>query len=94
MQKVRPFSCGSQYLDWEASNCERCTKQYVEPNFNCEIQAALLEACMGDGYITKSMAKRMGFEHIASKYVWCCPEVEWTEAWKKEYAKILKTIME
>ena len=39
MSKVRPFSSGSQFDDWEASNCHKC--KYYELD-NCDIAKALI----------------------------------------------------
>jgi hypothetical protein len=84
---VCPFSTGSQYRDWQASNCERCTK--FDPNKcdpkRCEIDFALALAYMGEGYISPEIAVRMGYDPV--KYSWPCGEVEWTEAWKEEFTK-------
>lgn len=41
MTKVRPFSCGTQMLDWTASNCERCVKHDLATNSKCEIDKAI-----------------------------------------------------
>lgn len=87
MKVIRPFSNGSQYMDWETSNCERCKKGIInELEYRCPIQKALSIAYIGDGQISDIMAKRMGIsKETVNTDVWPCGEVEWTEEWKKEY---------
>ena len=83
MTKVRPFHCGSQYADWEASNCERCTQEV-----SCDIRRTLLWAYFDDGYVPEEIGRRMGYDGSAPlRYSWPCSEVEWTEEWKAEYNK-------
>lgn len=84
---MRPFWSGTQYMDWEASNYERCTKGIIfDLEFKCDIQEALSISNIRDGEITTKMAKRMGItDETKTAYVWPCAEVEWTEEWKKEY---------
>jgi len=87
---VCPFSSGTQYLDWVANNCDKCRKgpdwKAVEmgaENTKCEIEQALSEGAI-TGRVPKEIARRMGFFENRGKYVWPCPEVEWTEEWKAE----------
>jgi len=98
VESVRPFSNGTQHLDWEASNCGRCKKaasfeQAEADKFICEIERAIGVACISDGTVSAEIAQRMGyFKNIPAKtkrfsYVWQCGEVEWTEEWKKEYER-------
>ena len=89
--RISPFSCGTQYMDWEAANCLRCKKS-VDVNddvFVCDIQEALGLACIGDGYVTDDIARRMGYFDNNGKgsfaYCWKCNEVIWTETWIVEY---------
>ncbi len=94
--KVYIFSCGTQYLDWVASNCQRCEKSVevwgnptdcYDPE-KCEVEFRLGEACMGDGRVTPEIAKRAGAtEANEGKFIWQCGEVEWTEEWEAEYGK-------
>ena len=89
---VRPFSNGSQWGDWEASNCERCTKYFDEEKgeFLCPFQEALTIACVDDGEITDEVAAGIGLtDETRGRYVWKCASVEWTEEWKAEYLKRL-----
>jgi hypothetical protein len=72
-----PFSNGTQWLDWQASNCDRCTKQN-----NCQLIDALNVAYFGDGSVSDKIAKRLAY--APGKYLWQCGEVDWTESWKAE----------
>ncbi len=90
-EKVSPFSNGSQYMDWQGCNCERCVKSVSvwdvggDATPTCEIELALMEAEISDGEVTQEIAQRMGYEGVAARYVWPCTEVEWTEEWKAEW---------
>lgn len=66
---VRPFSTGSQYMDWEAKNCDGCDLRH-----RCSILRALAFACIDDGTITATMATRMGADRSGNRYAWPCPE--------------------
>lgn len=89
---IRPFYCGTQYIDWEASNCDRCEKAVsYDMIFKCEIQAALSAACIGSGEISEEIAKRAGInEKTKNMYLWKCSEVVWTEDWINEFKKSKK----
>jgi hypothetical protein len=81
---MRPFSCGTQFGDWEGANCCRCKKGAPDGSWaTCPIQAALIEAYLGDGEISDEIADRMG--RANGRYNWPCGEVEWTEEWKSEW---------
>lgn len=75
-QTVRPFSNGTQYMDWQCSNCDSCKKQAPADasldKMPCEIEAALVLACLGDGRIPLPIWDRMG--HDEQRYVWPCKE--------------------
>jgi len=90
-KRVRPFSSGSQYMDWTASNCEstpRCSK-YLDPDDVvrggadfCELAKALAEGCIFDGTISAKQAERLDVPREAPfPYVWPCPEHD--PPWKK-----------
>jgi hypothetical protein len=85
-KRIRPFSCGTQYGDWYMSNCDRCKKGAREgqEGFKCDIDEALFEAYFGDGTVSREIAERMGAIENEGAYTWKCPEVEWTDEWKKE----------
>lgn len=80
---VRPFANGSQFGDWEESNCARCTK-YSDDAKKCPIHYAIMLAFFGDGEITEDIARRMGYFDHPGSYVWMCNEVEWAQWWKDE----------
>jgi len=86
-EKFRPFSNGTQFLDWEASNCERCTKFNPDGPSKCKLRHALLTAYWADGSVSERVAKGLGYLDNKGAYVWPCGEVEWTEEWKYEWNK-------
>ena len=74
--RVRPFYCGTQSLDWEIGNCTGCTKACTgEENdvreMPCLIMRALFFACWGDGTISHKIADMMG--RPEDRYSWPCP---------------------
>jgi len=89
-KKVYIFSNGTQFSDWQASNCARCTKSASMPENEdifpllCEIESALYDADFDNGMVTEEIMNRSGYE--SGRYVWCCNEVDWTEEWKNEYS--------
>lgn len=85
-ERIHIFSCGTQYSDWVASNCERCKKYNPDGIGNCDIDNALLIAYFDDGKVCTEIAKRAGLtEQAQGSYVWVCGEVDWTEEWKAQY---------
>jgi hypothetical protein len=85
-KRIRPFSCGTQYGAWVMSNCDRCKKGAREgQGFECDIDEALWEGYWGDGTVSMEIAERMGAIENEGAYIWQCPEVEWTDEWKKEW---------
>src|SRR5262249_57218463 len=76
--RKRPFSCGTQYLDWQEVNCCRCARQ-SDPEasldeMSCEIEAALAWACIDDGSVSLDIARRMGLPEVGFPYCWRCKE--------------------
>lgn len=75
-ESVVPFSNGSQFGDWQESNCASCTKgRLAATSFDqlvCEIDRALAEAYVGEGRIPLAIWDRMG--HDDGRYVWPCRE--------------------
>jgi hypothetical protein len=85
-KRYSPFHCGTQFGDWEASNCDRCTKGAAYGELpTCPIQYAVGSALFGDGTVSEDIAERMGFLKHKGRYGWPCNEVEWTEEWKAEF---------
>jgi hypothetical protein len=77
-KRVRPFSNGTQFMDWENANCSRC-KKYSEDASSCDLVTALTFAYFDDGTISAEHAQRIGYDSGA--YSWMCGEVEWTDEW-------------
>lgn len=87
---VRPFSNGTQYLDWEASNCSRCKKaasreQFDRGQFTCDIEKELVYGSSGSGLISDDIAARLKIDN--ERYGWPCGEWDPTEEWKAEFAR-------
>lgn len=77
MEGVIPFSNGTQYLDWQESNCRSCRKAAASDvsqwdDMPCEIERELSLACALDGRIPLTIWNRMG--HDNGRYVWPCME--------------------
>lgn len=81
-KNVRPFSCGTQDIDWQDRNCCRCARlpdgfweQYWKMESGCEIFDALSFAAVDDGTITEEIAERMGYVGGPPfDYTWDCKE--------------------
>ena len=62
-EMIRPFSCGSEFGDWQYRNCEQC-KQYDEDvKRTCEYDRELGLAYCTDGLIRKETAEKLGLLH-------------------------------
>jgi len=72
-EPIRPFACGTQFMDWERRNCERCAKAWADDEFHCDLQKALSLGAVGDGTITTEVARRIGFTDPL-RFSWDCPE--------------------
>jgi len=86
---ITPFSNGTQALDWECANCDRCKKSATNLGLpahempTCEIEIAIVHCGWGEK-MTVEMAGRMGYTENKGEYNWMCNEAEWTEEWKAE----------
>lgn len=80
----RPFSNGSQFGDWQSSNCFRCKKYNEDYRLSCPIDVAIGMAYIGDGTVSEDIYKRMGADSNINAYVWMCLEADWTDEWKEE----------
>lgn len=70
-QRVRPFSSGTQWLDWWDVNCATCHRDEEK----CEIAVGLNTASFVDGTVIADVAERMGFTRFgADHYDWPCLE--------------------
>lgn len=76
-KRIRPFSQGTQYLDWNCANCCTCARynvkdgEVVEPV--CELEEALSLACVLDGTIEPEIAVRLGVPSNTWSH-WTCKE--------------------
>lgn len=65
MEKIRPFSSGSEFEDWYTNNCEGCSISTVHNEtdvFICHIEKELINGLFGDGKINKTIAEKVGFK--------------------------------
>jgi len=77
---IRPFSCGSQYADWEDYNCCQCAKYPPEDQWQslagraamCPIALAMGEAYF-TGEIADEIARRAAYPG-PGRYNWRCGE--------------------
>lgn len=78
--KNYPFSNGTQYMDWQESNCCTCAKYRPDETDEekcCPIEYALSFAAIDDGSVTDEIARRMGYKPGPPfYYVWECTERE------------------
>lgn len=80
--EIRPFYCGTQYLDWQNKNCCRCRKsapvndQGQSEVFTCELEYCLTSACFGKGTVSEGIAARLGFKPASEVYTFKCREFE------------------
>ncbi len=74
-KKITPFSCGTQFGEWQMYNCDYCTKFDNDnpENTNCEIDEALVLGYI-TGEISNKIAQRMAYD--PSAYIWRCGEYE------------------
>ena len=76
-KRYRPFSNGSQWIDWQSNNCCGCSKAKFEKDSSdvaseCPILLALFDAMWDDGTISAEIADRMTRDD--GRYVWPCGE--------------------
>lgn len=77
-QRIHLFSNGTQYMDWSANNCDRCTKagDASEPGSSkCPLFEAIHDAAADDGTVTLEVATRLGTSVDETRYTWRCPEL-------------------
>lgn len=78
-ERIRPFSCGSEFFDWKRRNCERCKlKWQAGQSYQCDLECALDYAYGDNGMVTAAIGKRMKFDglYVAAH----CPERALVEA--------------
>lgn len=61
-RKYRPFSNGTEFMDWKDNNCDDCARgHYDEDNgYRCATQAAIDFASCTDGMVTREHAEVIG----------------------------------
>ena len=69
--RFRPFSNGTEYMDWQNANCCRCSRYHTDRHGEvvspiCHLEKALSYACVADGTITAYIADRIGRERRIS----------------------------
>jgi len=74
---IRPFSCGTEFADWENHNCAQCANtgqqsmseggEYVWGT--CELEDALTIACIGSGLVPELLAIEYGWGHDPGYWV-------------------------
>jgi len=76
--KCHPFSNGTSYMDWKANNCDRCKHGYsdVAQHWPCDLEKAIDEACIYDGSIEWTIARRMGLSFNLRDICSRCHEFE------------------
>ncbi len=62
--RVHPFANGTDYMDWNAKNCDRCNKVVYDkddqPVSACVLFNALMESMIEDGTVSAEYGKRLG----------------------------------
>lgn len=81
-EKSYPFSNGTEFLDWNCTNCCRCVRGGEDgQGAGCDIADALQDARFGDGSISEEISKRMKLERWHNEdgicvLCWPCGEFE------------------
>ena len=60
MKKITPFSCGTEFMAWQTENCHECKKYNENIKKTCRFEYELGIACLSDGLIKVSTAKKIG----------------------------------
>ena len=67
-----PFYCGTQGMDWDNRNCDKCAKNNVD---DCQILYALKDWFWGvTNGVPDEIATRMGYDGNERALTWDCPE--------------------
>lgn len=61
-ERVRPFSCGSEFADWRDSNCAQCVAETA-----CPLAHAIDLAYVGDGQMARHAVALIGCDGIWPK---------------------------
>lgn len=60
--RKRPFSCGTDFMDWSDSNCGQCIAQE-----GCPLAAAIDLAYVGDGLMARRAVELIGCDGVWPK---------------------------
>lgn len=60
--RIRPFSCGTDFMDWQDSNCAQCVA-----SGGCALETAIALAYVGDGQMAKEAVVLIGCDGIWPK---------------------------
>lgn len=58
LDRVHPFSNGSEFSEWTARNCDRCLRR-GDTGTECVLELALVRAYFGDGSVSADEARRL-----------------------------------
>ena len=58
--KIRPFSNGTEFEQWDEENCQICPNSQ-HPTYTCHIDKAMSEALFGYGEVDKKIIDLIGF---------------------------------
>lgn len=73
--RIHLFANGTQYMDWTANNCDRCTKAgdpSESGSSTCPLFEAIYDAAADDGTVSAEVARRLGTSADDTRYVWRC----------------------
>lgn len=60
--KWRAFSCGTDFVDWQESNCDNCKNQdFDNPDKTCSIEREINIAYWDDGMVDTEKLKKAGW---------------------------------
>jgi hypothetical protein len=69
-ERIRLFSNGEEYRNWEHNNCDRCVKRWPGNGpALCDLEESLSVACIDDGTVAPEIAARLGY--AGDPQFWC-----------------------
>lgn len=80
-EQVRVFTSTKHYHNWIVANCARCNRE-TNFGFSCPLTMAALKSLYFEGYLSRSVAERIGFLDLEDTLkseaspVWICGEFE------------------
>ena len=61
-ERVYIWSNGTEFLDWESNNCQRCVKRAATTTWGvCELRDAISMSMIEDGTFSPEIAARLGY---------------------------------